>query len=205
MRVERCQGVTLPPLGVSRRRPCCHRPLKTWWLPWGHGLSPRGLEPCGSREWWPCLGPWGSRQILSLPFAFFGYVRLLTHRGGLCLLGDDSLLDHLLLTPSRSPPCTRWAPSVCRAGLAGLWGRPWCRTRLACHRCSWSCWGTVPGRSLVLVDGHWSGLHVDGVEPWSWRRWTAGRLFCDLLYFLRRLGGLKWLESLHRQVPCIED
>ena len=49
----------LPPLGASRRRPCCRRPLRTWWLPWGHGLSPRGLGPCGSREWWPCLGPWG--------------------------------------------------------------------------------------------------------------------------------------------------
>ena len=42
----------------------------------------------------------GSRQILSLPFTFFGYVRLLTH--------------------SRSPPCTQWAPSVCCAGLVGL-------------------------------------------------------------------------------------
>ena len=45
----------------------------------------------------------GSRHILSLPFAFLGYVRLLTHGVG-CLLGGDSLsAGPSLLTPSWSP------------------------------------------------------------------------------------------------------
>ena len=29
-------GVMLPLLDAYWRRPCCHLPLRTWWLPWGH-------------------------------------------------------------------------------------------------------------------------------------------------------------------------
>ena len=62
----------------------------------------------------------GSRQILSLLLAFFGYIRLLTHGVGSVCLVMILLIRPSLPTPSRSPPCTRWAPSVCRAGLVGL-------------------------------------------------------------------------------------
>ena len=104
-------GVMLPRLGASQRRPCCRWPLKTWWLPWEHGLSPRGLVLCGSHGWWPCLGPWGQGKSSAC------HLPSLDTLGCWPMVWAQSVWrwssdGPSLLTPSQSPPCTRWAPSV---------------------------------------------------------------------------------------------
>ena len=87
--------------------------------PWEHGLSPRGLGPCGSHEWWPCLGPWGQGKSSACHLPSLDTSDCWPTVWALSVwwwFSDGPSL----LTPSWSPPCTRWAPSVCRAGLVGL-------------------------------------------------------------------------------------
>ena len=55
----RLWGVKLPLPSAFQRRPCCHPPWKIWLPLWVHGLSPQGLEPCGSHGWWLCSSPLG--------------------------------------------------------------------------------------------------------------------------------------------------
>ena len=170
----------LPPLDAYQRRPCCHRPLKTWWLPWEHGLSPQGLVLCGSHGWWPYLGLWGQGKFSACHLPSLGM------SGCWPMVWAQSVwwwfsARPSLLTPSWSPPCTRWAPSVCRAGLLGLWGRSWCCTCPACLRCSQSCWGTELGGPWYC---RWSLI----LAPHRWGR-------CDFLCLLHWLGV--WNDSSH--------
>ena len=101
----------------------------------------------------------GSRQILSLPFAFFGYVRLLTHGvGSVCLVmilcwtisANSFSISSLYSMGTFHLLC--WT-----GGTVGsvLMSYP------ACLLCSQSCWGTALGGSwycqwsLILAPHRW--------------------------------------------------
>ena len=80
-------GVMLPPSDAYWRRPCCCWPWRTWWLP----MRTWAISSRVGALWFSWMialfRSLGSRHILSLPFAFFGYIRLLTHGvGSVCLV-----------------------------------------------------------------------------------------------------------------------
>ena len=125
----------------------------------------------------------GLRHILNLLFAFLGYVRLLTYGVGLvCLvmipcqtISANSFLISL---------CTQWELSIFCAGTGGtvrsvLMSYSPCMSMMQSKAVGEQCL-KIPG----TVDGHWTWLHIDGIELWSWRRWTTGWLFCGWLCLL---------------------
>ena len=92
----------------------------------------------------------GSRHILNLPFAFLGYIRLLTHGvGSVCLV---MILCQTISANSflQSPLCTQWELSIFHAGLVGWLGLSWCHTSPCMSLMQSKLLGNNAWRSLVL-------------------------------------------------------
>ena len=193
-------GVRLPLKDASQRRLCYRLPWRIWWLPWGHELSPRGLVLLWFSWMIALFKSFQSRQILNLPFAFLGYVRLLTHGvGSVCLvmipchiISASSFLISSLYSMGTFHLCV---------GLEGQLGLSWCHTCPACLRCSQSCWGTTLEDPwycqwiLILAPCRWGWILIlEVVDCWM--------AVLSLVVPSFWPGDLKWLDLPHQWGPC---